>query len=69
MTKFATTSSTLYTTLSQKPMAFPHMHVKDTYDVAHANSPLQIYILTDMLKDQRILSFMHAAQCIKVLEK
>jgi hypothetical protein len=33
---------------------------KDTYEIAHANSPLQIYVLTDMLKDQRILSFMHA---------
>ena len=59
MTKFVATSSTLYTTLSGKPMAFPHLHVKDTYEVAHANSPLQIYVLTDMPKDQRILSFMH----------
>ena len=42
-------------------MAFPHLYVKDTYEAAHVNSPLQIYVLTDMFKNQRVLSFMHAA--------
>ena len=36
------------------------LHVKGTYEIAHANSPLKVYVLTDMLKDQGVLNFMHA---------